>query len=290
MKICRFAVGSAVHLGVIERSDLIDLTSLNPKIFADLNSLHRYARRKRGSIAKVVSDLSKTGRRSRLDTSRLLIPVVPAEIWGAGITYLRSRLARETETKTKGIYDYVYTSVRPEIFLKDTGLRCVGPGDEICVRSDSNWSVPEPELAVVLDGKGEVVGYTVGDDVSARDVEGENPLFLPQAKIYRGSSALGPVIATPEEIRDPHHLEIEMRIIRSRKTVFKGGVNTSRMKRKIRELVDYLRKDNVLKDFTVLMTGTAIVPPDDFTLKQGDRVEIEIEKIGTLINPVRKLR
>ncbi len=290
MKLCRFEVSKGVHLGLVEGAEFVDLTSLDPKIFADLHSLHGHARRRGSTITKVIRGVSRDARRLRFDESRLRIPVVPAELWGAGITYLKSRVARETETKTKGIYDYVYSSVRPELFLKDTGLRCVGPGDAICVRSDSNWSVPEPELAVVLDANGKVIGYTIADDVSARDIEGESPLFLPQAKIYRGSSSIGPVITTADEIGDPHALEIEMRIIRSGKTVFNGRVNTSRMKRRVRELVDFLRKDNVMKDFTVLMTGTAIVPPDDFTLSGGEEVEIEIDKIGLLRNPVRKLR
>ncbi len=290
MKLCRFEVSKGVHLGLVEGAEFVDLTSLDPKIFADLHSLHSHARRRGSTITKVIRGVSRDARRLRFDKSRLRIPVVPAELWGAGITYLKSRVARETETKTKGIYDYVYSSVRPELFLKDTGLRCVGPGDAICVRSDSNWSVPEPELAVVLEANGKVIGYTVADDVSARDIEGENPLFLPQAKIYRGSSSIGPVITTADEIGDPHALEIEMRIIRSGKTVFNGRVNTSRMKRRVQELVDFLRRDNVMRDFTVLMTGTAIVPPDDFTLSGGDEVEIQIEKIGLLRNPVRRLR
>ncbi|MDE1853996.1 MAG: fumarylacetoacetate hydrolase family protein [Thaumarchaeota archaeon] len=221
--------------------------------------------------------------------SYLHTPIVPVEIWAAGVTYLRSREARETETKTKGLYDYVYSAERPELFVKDSGLRCVGPSDSVCVRSDSRWSVPEPELSVVLDHKFRIVGYTVGNDVSSRDIEGENPLYLPQAKVYRGSSAIGPVVATSDEVSDPHSLGIEMRIVRSGATAFEGRVNTSQMKRRVEDLVAYLKRNNVIGTFTVLMTGTSIVPPDNFTLRGGDVVEIEIEKVGLLRNPVRQL-
>ncbi|HXW36921.1 MAG TPA: fumarylacetoacetate hydrolase family protein, partial [Nitrososphaerales archaeon] len=191
-----------------------------------------------------------------------------------------------SETKTKGLYDYVYTAERPELFLKDSGLRCVGPGEPIGIRWDSKWSVPEPELTVVLDSSFRIFGYTVGNDVSSRDIEGENPLYLPQAKVYRGSAAIGPLITTADEIPDPRALEINMRIIRRKKTVFKGRVNTSQMKRRVEDLVSYLKRSNVIRTFTVLMTGTSIVPPDDFTLEGGDVVEVEIEKIGTLRNRV----
>ena len=223
------------------------------------------------------------------DYARLRRPFAPAEVWGAGITYLRSRDAREMETQSKGIYERVYSAVRPEIFLKDSGLRTVGPGDTIFVRSDSTWTVPEPELTVVLDIEGRVLGYTAGDDMSARDIEGENPLYLPQSKIYRNSCAIGPVVTTADEIPNPLSLKIELRILRGGKAVFEGRVETSRLKRSIDELLSYLRRDNQFSGWTALMTGTGIVPPDDFSLKGGEVVEIEIEKIGTLRNPVVKL-
>ena len=149
--------------------------------------------------------------------------------------------------------------------------------------------MPEPELTVVCDSEAKVIGYTVGNDVSSRDIEGENPLYLPQAKVYSGSSAIGPVIVTPDEIPNPHSLEIKMKIRRNGKESFSGSTNTSQMKRSVPELLKYLKQNNELGTFTLLMTGTSIVPPDDFTLQTGDEVEIEIEKIGILTNPVRKL-
>jgi len=221
---------------------------------------------------------------------RLRIPIRPAEVWGAGVTYLRSRSARETETKSKGLYDSVYSATRPEVFLKDSGQRTVGPGDTICVRGDSNWTVPEPELAVVLSRDCSVLGYTVANDVSARDIEGQNPLYLPQSKIYRNSCAIGPVVTTWDEIPDPHDLRVSLRIKRRGKTAFQGKTSTSKMNRTIDELIGYLKKDNIFFGWTVFMTGTGIVPPDDFSLRGGDIVEMEIEKIGVLRNPVSKLR
>jgi len=166
----------------------------------------------------------------------------------------------------------------------------VGPNAPVCIRSDSEWTVPEPELAFALGIRGEIIGYTIGNDLSARDIEGENPLYITQAKVYRSSCSFGPWIVTSSEVGDPHELEITMRITRRGEVVFEGSVNTRRMKRKIDELYAYLRRDNPLPPGLICMTGTGIVPPDDFALKDGDLVEIEIEKLGVLRNPVTKLR
>lgn len=264
------------------------MTSVNG-LFSDWPSVYGTA----GSLSRFLSLVrTSMGRARKLKFSyeMLRAPLIPVEIWGAGVTYLRSREARETETRTKGLYDHVYSAERPELFLKDSGLRCVGPGAPICVRGDSKWTVPEPELSVVLDGSFKIVGYTVGNDVSSRDIEGENALYLPQAKIYRGSAAIGPVITTADVISNPQSLEIGMRIQRKRRVVFQGRVNTSQMKRRVEDLVAFLRRSNVIGTFTVLMTGTSIVPPDDFALQDGDIVEIEIERIGVLRNPVVQLR
>jgi 2-dehydro-3-deoxy-D-arabinonate dehydratase len=217
---------------------------------------------------------------------RLVIPIVPPEVWGAGVTYLRSREARELETKVKGIYELVYDAERPEIFFKATSSRCVGPSETAYIRSDTRWAVPEPELALVLGPKHEIAGFTIGNDLSARDIEGENPLYLPQAKIYRGSCALGPTITLRGSISDPMNIEIRMRILRIGREVFRGSINTSKMKRRLEELVEYLVRDNVIPAGTVLLTGTGIVPPDNFTLKDGDLVEIEADGIGVLKNPI----
>ncbi len=289
LKFCSFQTPKGVSLGVLENESLYDLTGVAEASFANLYTLYSEANGNVAKMRQLGSDAMKVAEKFPLQYSLLRLPVKPAEIWGAGVTYLRSRQARESETKTKGLYDYVYDAVRPEIFLKDSGLRCRGPGEDIGVRSDSSWTVPEPELTVVCDKDAKVIGYTIGNDVSSRDIEGENPLYLPQAKVYTGSSAIGPVIVTPEEISDPHSLEIRMKIRRNGKESFTGSTNTSQMKRSVPELLKYLKQNNELGTFTLLMTGTSIVPPDDFSLQTGDEVEIEVEKIGTLTNRVRKL-
>jgi len=223
------------------------------------------------------------------DKVKLTLPFIPSEIWGAGVTYTRSMEARKREARYADIYDHVYSAERPELFLKDSGsARCVGPNEFINVRSDSRWTVPEPELGLVLDSDAKIVGFTIANDVSARDIEGENPLYLPQAKIYKGSCSFGPVVVTADEILDPRSLGIRLTIIRGGKTMFEGETNTSAMKRSLDELVTYLKRDNLLGDLTLLMTGTGIVPPDDFSLTDGDTVEIAIDRIGVLRNPVRK--
>ena len=278
MKICSFEISGRRAQGVLEDGELIDASAFKGSLLAE-------AKKSPGGVGEKL----EKARRFPFKYEYLRRPFTPTEVWGAGITYLRSRDARETETESIGIYGRVYSAIRPEIFFKDSGFRTVGPSEVLCVRSDSDWTVPEPELAVVLDGEGEVVGYTAGTDMSARDIEGTNPLYLPQSKTYRNSCALGPVVATRDEIPDPRRLRIEMRIFAGGQVVFEGRVDTSRLKRSVEELVGYLLKDNELSGWTALMTGTGIVPPDDFSLGGGEVVEIEIEKIGTLRNTVAKL-
>src|SRR5437867_66810 len=228
-KICTFELSGQTRLGVRANDDeLLDLTSVEPRTFRDLHSLYAEALNRGLDISSLASEAARSAPARPYDERLLKIPFIPTEIWAAGVTYLRSREARESETKTKGLYDHVYTAPRPELFIKDSGgLRCRGPGEEICVRSDSGWSVPEPELAVVVDENAKIIGYTVGNDVSSRDIEGENALYLPQAKVYAGSSSIGPVVTTPEEIPDPHSLDIRMKIIRDGRTAFEGRVSTS---------------------------------------------------------------
>lgn len=291
MKLCSFELsGDSRRLGVYRDDGLADLTSVDPGVFGSIHTVYAEAARRGLEVATLVAERIGEARSIPDDQALLRIPVVPSEIWAAGVTYLRSREARESETKTKGLYDHVYSAPRPELFVKDSGLRCRGPGEEVCVRSDSNWSVPEPELAVLLDENAKTIGYTCGNDLSSRDIEGENALYLPQAKVYTGSSSIGPVITTADEITNPHALWIKMKIFRGGRVAFEGQVNTSKMKRSVDELVGFLKKDNTLGRFTVLLTGTAIVPPDEFTLSDGDLVEVEIERIGVLRNPVRRLR
>jgi len=289
MKLFRFRSKEGVSFGPLEDGWLYDVSRGEDSGLEDLHSAYASAGRDVRSMTGLIRDAMNKSPRTPYDEGALEIPLQGMEIWAAGVTYLRSREARETETKSKGIYDRIYSAQRPELFLKDTGIRCRGPGQDICVRSDSSWSVPEPELTVVFDEEANAVGYTVGNDVSSRDIEGENPLYLPQAKVYRGSSAIGPCIVTVDEVPDPHSLAINMRILRDRRVAFEGAVNTSQMKRSINELAGFLRRDNELRRFTLLMTGTSIVPPDEFTLEAGDVVEIEIENIGLLRNPVVKL-
>lgn len=222
----------------------------------------------------------------------LLVPIEAPEVWAAGVTYERSREARNYEATggrmdASTFYDKVYDAERPELFFKSTAARTVGPGGEVQLRGDSQWQVPEPELGLVLDGQGRIVGYTIGNDMSCRDIEGENPLYLPQAKVWRRSCSIGPAIRFAEAVADPYSLRIVCRIFRGGSQVFEGTASTGQLKRRLEELVSYLIRDNDIFEGTVLLTGTCIVPPDDFTLAGGDRIEIEIEGIGRLTNPVR---
>ena len=217
----------------------------------------------------------------------LLMPLEPPEVWCAGVTYERSRDARVEESTVKDVYTLVYDADRPELFLKDAACRrTVGPGRPIGVRSDSSWDVPEPEIGLVVGGSGEITGYTIGNDVSSRAIEGENPLYLPQAKLFAGACALGPAVLVADGAV-PAAFEIRMRIVGEDGTeLFSGETSTARMRRSFPELVEWLRRDNPVPAGSVLLTGTGLVPPDDFTLRPGQRVEISVPGIGTLVNPV----
>lgn len=217
--------------------------------------------------------------------AELMTPVRAEEVWAAGVTYEVSEQAREGESAMPEMYFDVYEAERPELFFKATAARTVGPGGAIGIRGDSSWDVPEPELGVVLH-RGTVVGYTVGNDVSSRAIEGANPLYLPQAKVYDRSCAIGPCVASPETVDDPLDLDMRLEIVRDGATVFDDSTSTANLVRRVPDLVEWLAAHNRLPETTVLLTGTALVPPDDFTLHAGDRVRIEIEGIGTLENPV----
>nr|WP_069807975.1 fumarylacetoacetate hydrolase family protein [Vulcanisaeta thermophila] len=236
--------------------------------------------------------LSKDYRSSGL---RFTKPYDPPEVWGSGISYEVSmrRYSEEGEVARIGkltIYEKVYSAERPEIFFKATANRCVGHGEPIAVRGDSEWTLPEPELGVVITSSGKVIGYTIIDDVSARDIEAENPLYLPQSKIYNGCCAFGPFVVTPDEIKNPYSLQIRLRIIRGGKVIYEGEVSTERMRRRIDEQIKYLIRNNTVPDGTILMTGTGILPGRDAALRDGDIVEISISGIGTLTTPVIKLK
>ena len=211
-------------------------------------------------------------------------PFDPPEVWAAGVTYKSSEMERRRESDTPDVYSKVYAAKRPELFLKATSERCLGPFASVGIRPDSAWNVPEPELAFVT-YKGEIVGYTIGNDMSSRSIEGENPLYLPQAKVYDQSCAIGPCFVTPEAI-DPHDLSVRCIVSRDGAEVFSGETSTSLMARTCEELSDWLHRHNTIPNMTAVLTGTPVVPPPDFTLAEGDIVTIEIQGIGILENDV----
>ena len=222
----------------------------------------------------------------RLAGQTFLAPVDTQEIWAAGVTYKRSKVAREEESKGAAqFYDKVYSAARPELFLKATPARVVNPGDPVRIRADAKWSVPEPELTLVISPAGKIVGYTVGNDMSSRDIEGENPLYLPQAKIYKGSCSVGPLVTAAASMPALPEVEIKLVIHRGRKVAFEGATTLAQMARTVESLAEWLFKENEFPHGAMLLTGTGIVPPDEFTLAVGDEVSITIAGIGTLKNP-----
>ncbi len=217
----------------------------------------------------------------------LLAPIDHQEVWGAGVTYLRSKVAREEESEGAArFYDLVYSADRPELFFKASANRVVGPNEAIRVRRDSRWTVPEPELGLVLSSELRLAGITLGNDVSARDIEGENPLYLPQAKVYQAACALGPCVRRLDGDLDLSSLEIRLAIYREGSLLFQGRTPFSRMMRPVADLIRWLGIDNDFPDGVVLLTGTGIVPPDELSLEERDRVEIECPSVGVLSNPV----
>ncbi|MBV8715479.1 MAG: fumarylacetoacetate hydrolase family protein [Chloroflexi bacterium] len=220
---------------------------------------------------------------------RLLAPIDgETEVWAAGVTYKRSEEARVEESATPDIYSKVYRAERPELFFKATRRRVAGPEETVVVRADSTWDVPEPELALVINAHAEIVGYTVGNDVSSRSIEGENPLYLPQAKVYAGSFAAGPAITPAWEVPDPYALGIRMRIVRGGAVHWSGETSMREFARRLEDLVSYLFREDTFPDGAILSTGTALVPESPFNLESGDVVEIEVDGLGMLRNPVRR--
>ena len=236
-------------------------------------------------VEKLISSKNLPRFEGEVEESLILSPIFPQEVWAAGVTYSDSMRERQAESDTPDVYAKVYSADRPEIFFKGTGERMQGPNEELGIREDSGWDVPESELAVVIIN-GEIAGYTIGNDMSSRSIEGENPLYLPQAKVYNKSFSLGPCITSKDEIEDPQNLKVELSITRKENIVFQGESSTSEMKRNVYELVEWLQKSNDLPQAAVLMTGTGIIPPQDFTLNEGDIVSISIEKIGILTNKI----
>jgi 2-dehydro-3-deoxy-D-arabinonate dehydratase len=240
------------------------------------------------TLSKEISQLKPIGKSDLLKNYTLQAPIESQEIWAAGVTYTRSRDARMEESKDTGggsFYDKVYDAVRPELFFKATPYRCVGPGEKVRIRKDSTWNVPEPELTLVINQHGKIVGYTVGNDMSSRSIEGENPLYLPQAKSYDGSAAIGPCIYVSEK---PITVETKIRMQITRKTtlMYADEMVISQMKRGHEELVEFLFRESSFPFGCLLMTGTCLVPPNNFTLQSGDEVTIHIDHIGTLQNIV----
>lgn len=222
------------------------------------------------------------------ESTPLLPPIGNQEIWAAGVTYFRSREARMEEAESAGgdiFYDKVYAAERPELFFKATAQRARGHLDQVCIRKDSTWDVPEPELTLAINAGGKVFGYTIGNDMSSRSIEGENPLYLPQAKVYRGSCAIGPALCVGElPALDETGIQIE--IIRNGTTSFEAETDLGQLKRGFGELAGFLFRDNEFPDGALLMTGTALVPSSDFTLQSGDRIRIRIDTLGCLENVV----
>jgi 2-dehydro-3-deoxy-D-arabinonate dehydratase len=307
MKLVQFFLpGKGKRVGVVRGDRVLDITAPEEGVQSTLDLVAQG--KTAAGLAKRAEWLARRIRRKAQDwpslqrppsrrAPHLLIPIDPPEVWGAGITYKRSAEFRDEdagkaqgEKGQKGMYDYVYDSPRPELFFKATAERCVGPNAPVLVRSDSRLTAAEPELAVVLGARGAIVAFTACNDVSAWDLERENPLFLPQSKIYRGCCGLGPVLATPDEVGDPYALQLRCSIVRVGKEVFSEAVSTSQLHRRLEELVSWLVKDNAIPPGAVLSTGTGIMVPNDLALRDGDRVDIEIQGIGRLSNPVRQLK
>ena len=277
MKLYRTRGGSLVeHDGSYYAIDDVDWDALITR-----NDLERHLEEFVSARAALSLDL-------QLDSGIVRAPIGSQEVWAAGVTYFRSRDARVAEAKAAGssdFYDRVYSAERPELFFKSTPSRVVGHKESVAIRKDASWSVPEPELVLLVSPTGQIVGYTIGNDMSSRDIEAENPLYLPQAKIYARSCALGPGILVSSSPL-PSATEIRLQILRAGQNAFTGTTTLDSLKREPASLVDYLYRDNVFPHGCFLLTGTGIVPPDSFTLRHGDEIRITIAGIGTLVNSV----
>jgi len=265
---------------IVNDSAVIDLTSVGVRRLTDLLE--------REDLTDAVDRLSRASTsRYSIESVRLLTPVESQEVWAAGVTYLRSKEARMVESEfSANAYDRVYDAVRPEIFFKSLPEKVVSSGERVGIRRDARWNVPEPELALVIGSSGKIVGFTIGNDMSSRDIEGENLLYLPQAKIYTGSCAVGPWVVVGASEEDARKWSIALEIQRDGKTVFSGQTEVNNIKRRFSELAEYLFRSQKFPNGAVLLTGAGIVPDDSFTLEAGDSVRITISGIGTLENPV----
>ena len=283
MRLVKFAIDSesAPRVGILDGDAVVSIGTGEGRLAEFLHDP--------GALQAAQAKAGTSAERYPSASVRLLPPIDRQEVWGAGVTYERSKTAREEESKQAAtFYDLVYRADRPELFFKATPHRVVGPGAPIRVRRDARWTVPEPELALVVSPRLELVGFTIGNDVSARDIEGENPLYLPQAKVYDGCCALGPSVLAASSTFDPSDLEVRLEIERGGRSAFEGETSTRRMARGFEDLIAWLGRDQSFPDGLILLTGTGIVPPDEFTLEPGDVVRITIEGIGTLENPVER--
>jgi 2-dehydro-3-deoxy-D-arabinonate dehydratase len=283
MKLCRFKLASLpdVRVGLVTNDQTVmDLTSAGIHRISHLLEL--------SDLTKELLRLSSAGfLQHSIDSVRLQTPVEAQEVWAAGVTYLRSKEARIVESEfSANAYDRVYAAVRPEIFFKSLPEKVVSPAENVGIRKDARWNVPEPELALVINSSGSLVGFTIGNDMSSRDIEGENLLYLPQAKIYTGSCAVGPWIVVGLSEEDARQWTIHLEIRRGGKNVFSGETSTNKIRRAFGELTEYLFRSQEFPNGAVLLTGAGIVPDDSFTLEAGDSVRITISGIGTLENSV----
>jgi 2-dehydro-3-deoxy-D-arabinonate dehydratase len=277
LKLCRFLAKDQPRVGLYLPEGVADLSV---KGFKSLTEILENP-----SALRSISGADLPGH--KLGTIELLAPVEQQEVWAAGVTYLRSKKARMEESEfSASAYDRVYEAPRPEIFFKSVGAKVSGASGNVGIRADAKWNVPEPELALVINSRKELVGFTVGNDMSSRDIEGENLLYLPQAKVYKHSCALGPCITLGATEAEARTWTISVHIFRDGKDVFSGKTSVDQIKRSFSELIDYLWRSQEFPSGVVLLTGTGIVPGDDFTLQPADRVRINISGIGSIENTV----
>ena len=281
MKLARIAIGNKVGVAVVDGDvlRLVDLTTHGMQTLGELLSSP--------NLVEFASNLKFTGDTVAVSQACLLPPIDQQEVWAAGVTYKRSQKARMEESEAAAdCYDRVYAAPRPEIFFKATPNRCVGDGGALRIREDATWNVPEPELALVVSRDKKIVGYTIGNDMSSRDIEGENPLYLPQAKVYNQCCGLGPWVTLAAAMPPRDEIGIALSIARNGQVVFQGETSVQQLNRKLEDLVEWLGKDNDFPNGVFLLTGTGVVPANDFTLLPADKVVIEISGIGRLTNTI----